>query len=120
MEHFQETVAVVLAAGEANGGAFLSVPAGKRAVIEHVSVQADPANVAIQANYFHTSTIGGSGAFRHVPVIVVHQGDSVIGSHPLRAYADPGTEWGGSIRRSNTTERLVATFVFAGHYVPFT
>ena len=118
MEPFQEQFVVVLDPGVANGGAFQQVPAGKRAVIEHASVHADPADAAVKANYFVTSTIGGTSNFRDVPILVVRWGIAVVGSHPVRAYADPGSEYGGTIRRLETTQRLAATFVFAGYYVP--
>ena len=118
MEPFQEQFVVVLDPGVANGGAFQQVPAGKRAVIEHASVHADPADAAVKANYFITSTIGGTSNFRDVPILVVRWGIAVVGSHPVRAYADPGSEYGGTIRRLETTQRLAATFVFAGYYVP--
>ena len=118
MEPFQEQFVVVLDPGVANGGAFQQVPAGKRAVIEHASVHADPADAAVKANYFITSTIGGTSNFRDVPILVVRWGIAVVGSHPVRAYADPGSEYGGTIRRLETTQRVAATFVFAGYYVP--
>jgi len=118
MEPFQEQFVVVLDPGVANGGAFQQVPAGKRAVIEHASVHADPADAAVKANYFITSTIGGTSNFRDVPILVVRWGIAVVGSHPVRAYADPGSEYAGTIRRLETTQRLAATFVFAGYYVP--
>ncbi len=118
MEPFQEQFVVVLDPGVANGGAFQQVPAGKRAVIEHASVHADPADAAVKANYFITSTIGGTSNFRDIPILVVRWGIAVVGSHPVRAYADPGSEYGGTIRRLETTQRLAATFVFAGYYVP--
>jgi hypothetical protein len=120
MEPFQEQFVVVLPVGVANDGTFKTVPAGKRAVIEHVSVDADPP-AANLADYFITSTIEGSSGFKEVPVVTVRTGTgAVVGSHPLRAYANPGTEFGAVIRRSDTSQRLAATFVLAGYYVPVT
>jgi hypothetical protein len=52
MEPFQEQFVVVLDAGVANDGDFKTVPLGKRAVIEHVSVFDEPP-AAIPAQYFH-------------------------------------------------------------------
>jgi hypothetical protein len=121
MEPFQEQFVVHLNAGIANGGQFMTVPARKRAVIEHVSVSADPPG-ANTANYFITSTIGNppTANFREVPIFTARtQGTNVvIGSHPIRAYANPGTEFGAVIRRIETSHEVIATFVLAGHYEP--
>ena len=112
MEPFQEQFVVVLDAGVANDGDFKTVPLGKRAVIEQ-----PPA--AIPAQYFITSTIGGPSAFREVPIVTAPTGTgAVVGSHPVRAYADPQTEFGAVIRRFDTSQRLTASFVLAGHYDP--
>jgi hypothetical protein len=66
-----------------------------RAVIEHVSVSADPPG-ANTANYFITWTIGtpATSNFREVPIFTDRtQGTNVvIGSHPMLAYGNPGTE----------------------------
>jgi hypothetical protein len=55
MEPFQQQLVVALEAGTANGGAFETVPAGKRAVIKHVSVYATGDGTE-KADYFITST----------------------------------------------------------------
>jgi hypothetical protein len=103
MEPFQVAFTVVLNAGIANGGDFKTVPLGKRAVIEHVSVFAEPP-AALPAQYFITSTIGGTSAFREVPIVTAPTGTgAVVGSHPIRAYADPQTEFGAVIRRFDTS-----------------
>jgi hypothetical protein len=116
MEPFQEQIIVSLDAGIANGGDFKTVPLGKRAVIEHVSVFAEPP-AATRAQYFITSTIGGPSAFREVPIFTALIGTgAVVGSHPIRAYADPQTEFGAVIRRIDTSQRVMASFVLAGHY----
>ena len=119
MDPFQENFVVVLAAGEANGGAFKTVATGKRAVIEHVSVYGNPAAARL-ADYFITSTIEDNSAFREVPIVTaLTPSGFILGSHPLRAYAAPGTQFGGVIRRyGDLTQRISATFVFSGYYVP--
>ena len=55
MEPFQQQFIVALDAGVANDGAFEIVPAGKRAVIEYVSVYATGVGTE-KADYFITST----------------------------------------------------------------
>ena len=97
VEPFQESFEVVLATGEGNGGTFQTVPAGKRAVFEHASVHASPQGAADLATYFVTSTIAGTKGFKDVPIVVIPSGIAVIGSHPLRAYAEAGTEFGGTV-----------------------
>ncbi len=118
MNGFQETFSVGLSVGEANGGAFETVPAGMIAVIEHVSVHASGTG-ASSADYFITSTLEDDSAFREVP-IVAHVGGTgaMVGSHPLRAFANGGTQFGGVIRRSNANGEVVARFVLAGHFIP--
>jgi hypothetical protein len=119
MEPFQEQFVVVLPVGVANDGTFKTGPAGKRLVIEHVSVDADPAAAQL-ANYYITSTIEDNSTFREVPIVTALTASGrVIGSHPLRAYANPGTEFGAVIRRLDTSQRITASFVLAGYYVPF-
>jgi hypothetical protein len=119
MDPFQSTFVVILPAGVANDGTFTVVPAAKRAVIEHASVYANPPSAAATGDYFVTSTIDGNSGFREVPLLAVRTGSgAVVGSHPLRAYADPGTEFGAVIRRSDTSQELQATFVLAGYYLP--
>jgi hypothetical protein len=119
MEPFQEVFVVHLNVGIANGGAFMRVPSGKLAVIEHVSVS--PTGLgASTADYFVKSTIGDGSTFREVPVVVARTpgSGSIIGSHPIRAYGKPGTEFGGVVRRIDNSQDVFASFVLAGHYEP--
>jgi hypothetical protein len=119
MEPFQEVFVVHLNVGIANGGAFMRVPAGKLAVIEHVSVSTT-GRTANEADYFVTSTIKDGSTTREVPVVVARApSGSIIGSHPIRAYGKAGTEFGGVVRRiGNLQEDVFGSFVLAGHYEP--
>ena len=117
MEPFQQQFIVSLEAGIANGGAFEIVPAGKRAVIKHVSVYAT-GNGTEKADYFITSTIEDDSTFREVPIVTKIGALGVLGSHPFRAFAAPGTQFGGVIRRLDTSGRIVATIVITGYYIP--
>lgn len=115
MEPFQEYFGVILQANEANGGAYITVPAGKRAVIEHVSVYAEPPG----ADYFFVSTLGSTSTFRNACVVAAKSVTGwFVGSHPLRAYAGPGTQCGGVVRRYASGPRISAEFVVAGYYEP--
>ena|SRR5437764_10648800 len=116
MEPFQKQFVVGLDDGVANGGAFETVPAAKRAVIEHVSVY-DTGPGAKAADYFFTSTIQDSSTFVEVPIVTKPGAMGVLGSHPIRAFAAPGTEFGGVVRRLDTTGRIQATISVAGYYV---
>jgi len=117
MEPFQQQFVVALEAGTANGGAFETVPAGKRAVVKHVSVYAT-GDGPEKADYFITSTIEDDSTFREVPIVTKVGALGVIGSHSCRAFAALGTQFGGVIRRLDTTGRIVATIVIAGYYIP--
>ncbi len=117
MKPFQERFVVILDVGIANGGAFETVPAGKRAVIEHVSVY-DTGPGAKTADYFITSTIGDNSAFREVPIVTKPGAFGIVGSHPLRAFAAPETQFGGVVRRLDASGRIEATIVIAGYYTP--
>src|SRR5262245_26599419 len=113
---FQESFVVNLQVGIANGGEFKTVPPRKRAVIEHVSVHASAA-AAKTAEFFITSAIGDGTAFRDVPIVTTLGGNpgslSVLGSHRVLAFANPGTEYGPVIRRLDATQQLIASFVLA-------
>lgn len=117
MDVFQERFSIVLNEGEANTGSFGVVPDGKTAVIEHVSLVATGPG-APKAEYFMTSTTAGPDAYREIPVItkVGLSGVFVVGSHPVRAYAGAGTQFGGVVRRPDTNGRLDATVVLTGYY----
>lgn len=120
MEPFQQRFVVVLAAGIANGGEFEIVPAGKLAVIEHVSVDATGGLATANADYLITSTIQDNSTFRETLIMVTKVGalGSVIGSQSVRAFAAPGTQFGAVMRRLDTVERISATFVITGHFIP--
>ena len=119
MEPFQQLFVVVLQAGIANGGEFETVPAGKLAVIEHVSVDATGVASA-NADYLIKSTIQDNSTFREVLIVVTKVGalGGVIGSQSVRAFAAPGTQFGAVIRRLDTAERISASFVITGHFIP--
>ena len=117
MTPFQNTIAVALNAGIANDGAFVTVPTGQRAVIEHVSVYAT-GDGAPAADYFITSMIGGDSGSCEVPIVTLQTGTGFVrGSQPIRAFADPGTQFGAIVRRISGTGDVRANFVLAGYYV---
>jgi hypothetical protein len=117
MEPFQQQFVVALEAGIANDGEFEIVPAGKRAVIEHVSVYATGVGTE-KADYFITSTIEDDSTFREVPIVTKVGALGVLGSHSFRAFAAAGSQFGGVIRRLDTSGRIVATIVITGYYIP--
>jgi hypothetical protein len=117
MEPFQQLFVVVVQAGTTSGGEFETVPTGKLAVIEHVSVDATGIG-AEKADYHITSTIQDGSTFREIPIVTKVGALGVIGSHSVRAFAAPGTQFGGVIRRLDTAERISAAFVITGHFEP--
>jgi len=118
MDPFQENFLVALPDGMiANDGSFKNVPAGKLAVIEHVSVHVVGSGAA-NALYFYSSVISGT-VWSEAPIFVTQAGaGAVIGSHPCRAYGGPGTEFGVVVRRNNLAGAVTANFVLAGYYTP--
>jgi hypothetical protein len=114
---FQETFIVILANGVANDGDFKTVPNGKLAVIEHVSVYAVGIGAG-NADYFITSTIGTSADFREVPIVTAPalSGVPVLGSQAYTAFANPGTKYGAVVRRLNLSGNVIARFVITGYF----
>ncbi len=117
MDAFQKKFTIQLSEGEANTGSFGVVPEGKTAVIEHVSLIASGTG-ALKADYFITSTVAGPDEFTDVPVMsmVGFSGAFALASHPVRAYAAAGTQFGGVVRRFDTTGRVDANIVLTGYY----
>lgn len=117
MDAFQKKFIIQLSEGEANSGSFDEVPGGKTAVIEHVSVIASGLG-ALNADYFFTSTAAGPDEFTDVPVMAMagFSGVFALASHPVRAYAAAGTQFGGVVRRFDTGGRVDATIVLTGYY----
>jgi hypothetical protein len=118
MDPFQEQFTVSLPDGSiANDGAYKIVPAGKLAVIEHVSVWVEGAGAA-NGLYFITSVISGTNWLR-VPIVTqIGPNGDVIGSHPCRAFAGSGTQFGAIVWRLKLAGAVQASFVLAGYYTP--
>jgi hypothetical protein len=87
MEPFQEQFVVTLDAGVANGGEFMTVPLGKRAVIEHVSVFADPPPL-LQPSTSLLPQLGHLGLQRSSDFHCAHRDGCGRWKSPMRAYAD--------------------------------
>jgi hypothetical protein len=117
VEPFQQQFTVVVEAGTTSGSALETVPAGKLAVIEHVSVSASGFGNE-KADYFIISTIQDNSTFREVPIVTKPAVFGVIGSHSVRAFAAPETRFGAVIRRLDTGDRIAASFIITGHFEP--
>jgi hypothetical protein len=103
MDPFQQQFSVILHPGEANGGDITAnVPAGKPAIIEHVSVCATGEG-APNADYFVVSSISGNTGNFDVPLVTHLAPSGAVGSHPCRAFGSAGTQFGGWIRGTDTT-----------------
>ena len=115
---FQETLVKILSPGEANGGSSLTVPAGKRLVIEYVSGEAN-ATPGQGLWLSIITTIGGGADYREFNLVVHPSGISnvQIVSQPLRAFANPGTLVTGSIKRSDVTGQVLVSFTISGYLV---
>jgi hypothetical protein len=100
---------------------FLTVPAGKRGVIEHVSciISLDPSNnfVRIQVD---VTTNGNVNSHQFLPS---HVGPSIGGlenwafSQPVRLYADPGTDVELRVSRRLASSSGGVECYVSGHYV---
>jgi hypothetical protein len=117
MEPFQQQFNVSVDAGLTSGSALETVPAGKLAVIEHVSVSASGFGNE-KADYFIISTLQDNTTFRDVPIVTKPGVFGVIGSHSVRAFAAPETRFGAVIRRLDTGDRIGASFIITGHFEP--
>jgi len=115
---FQEVLVKILNPGEANGGSSLTVPAGKRLVIEHVTADAiAPSGQGLWLSI--VTTIGGNADFREFH-LVVHPSQIPflrIVSQPLRAFANPGTLVTASVKRFDTTGQASVSFTISGYLV---
>jgi hypothetical protein len=101
LQPVQRTDVVFFASGQQiKDQALFTVPAGKRLVIEEVSVRAQLFTGVSQAMVFLRSTGGGLGA-HYVPLTAVGAVDGfgtvLVGTEMLRGYADPGTAVDASI-----------------------
>ena len=105
-------------------GDFLTVPAGKRAVVEHFSC----INYASTTNSFVRLELSfvTAGVSTWHQFVAANAGPSLISgidiwtvSQPLKAYADPGTVINLSAIRRNTASAGLECYI-TGHYVDLT
>lgn len=119
---FQRSAPLSLSVGTSLSflGAF-AVPAGKRLVIESVSVRVDldsadsPDSIGLQ------TTAAGFNNLHYI--LVSKQGSSsngrstYVGTHSFRVYADPETVIGLLVARNNSGATAIATLTVSGYLV---
>ena len=118
---YQQAFFVFMAAGESGMDVDLApVPAGKRLVIEYVSIRA---RLASDQTLFMVlgTTAGGAGANHSIPVSQTFatfiNSFRVVGGETLRIYADPGTTPFLSVDRNNTVGGMDGIVTVSGYYV---
>jgi len=122
---YQEEAFSDINPGAFDQGVFFSdVPAGKRLVIEHVSVRAElPLGQTARASI--VVSLEGRRVSHYL--VMVSQG-TVIGSptnraafitsQPIRLYADHGQgAWGVNVERDSSVEGAIAYASISGHFV---
>lgn len=124
--HHQVTISIPVNA--MGGSAWINVPAGKRLVIEHVSMMALLTTGSGQnvSAWLYTDT--GGAAWRHFLAPAQNVGnpfgapsatssDAFVTSHPIRLYADPGTRVGVSVGRHGPRNSAgTAVISISGNY----
>lgn len=105
---FHHMFTIVLNEGVRVGNANLAVPAGKRLMIEHVSIVAHvPAKSGQNVVAAVRTRVGGQEA-SHFLAAASSVGtwggmDALVGSHGARVYADGGTQFGIGLERTVST-----------------
>ncbi len=117
---FQAQVVVSLSATTArNSAAITTVPAGKRLVIEYVSVLASgPTGQRYQASIgVRQGTTAGLYFLALSPQGTFDFNDQLIAGQPTRLYSDAGTSVGVELVRSATASTAFGIFTISGYLV---
>jgi hypothetical protein len=122
---YQEEAFADIHPGALGQGVFFSdVPAGKRLVIEHVTVRAElPPGQRARASI--VVTLEASRVTHHL--VMVSQGTVIgsptnraafVASQPIRLYVDGGQgAWGVNVERDSSVEGGIAYASLSGHFV---
>ena len=118
---WHQSATVFLQGASGNVQTVFVVPAGKRLVIESVSarVAVAPTDSVSVLNFI--TSVQGFGAFQEIQVS--RQGSDLngnpiyVGTHAVRAYADPNTDVQVQFGRSNITNSASAVITLVGHLV---
>jgi len=119
---FQRFASFQMQAPATGAGDTFTVPAGKRLVIEYVSLRTNINTGANQVVSYSLSNQGGGslGTFSFVPQPTI---DSAIGTTgyiahgQLRAYCDPGTNVTITAVRNSTNDSDTVNYTVSGYYV---
>jgi hypothetical protein len=122
LQPFHESVGLFLAGGNSgNSETLLTVPAGKRFILETVSARAELAAVDTPNRVEIITQLGGKPVLHEI--LLSRQGLNLngqpvfVGTHSIRAYSDPGTEVKFQFSRSDTTNNASADVTISGYFV---
>lgn len=108
---FHRTVPVFYPSGSGGVTTVFTVPAGKRLIIETVSARAELAPIDTPNIVEVLTTLGSNNTAFH-EILVSKQGLNLnglsvfVGTHDMRAYADPGTDVQFQFQRSDSLTPL--------------
>lgn len=103
-----------------------TVPAGKRLVIEYVSMGSGSVPVGQHLFIIITTTVGAVGAFHFVAVTPQgsipppNAADTFVASQPMRVYADPGTTVTIQMQRDSADGACGPNLTVSGYLVDVT
>ena len=119
---FHVTDTILIAIGEDNDSkTVFTVPAGKRLIIETITARAVLEGVDTPNIIDVLTTVGNKLAFHELLVTKQGQtltgGSAFVGTHYVRAYADPGTDVVFRFSRSDITKDGAAAVTISGYFV---
>jgi hypothetical protein len=118
---FQETTTISLVGDSGHSTTIFTVPAGKRFIIETVSAHAELAPVDTPHRIEVITQLGNKTVFHRI--LVSRQGMDLngqnvfVGTHYIRAYADPGTDVEFEFSHSNAANNASASITISGYFI---
>jgi hypothetical protein len=120
---FQKALRVIIQDGDSTAAGTVTVPAGKRLVIEHVTVQAIAAPGTALFNLMVKGTVQGEEGRQFLPIehtsnVGPNGGtDFIVAGGPVRLYADPGTFVSFSAQRFPVAGILILDWSVSGYLI---
>ena len=118
---FHETGNNFLSGDSGHAITFFTVPAGKRLIIETVSARAELAPLDAPNRVELITQLGNKPVFHRILVSkqgVDLNGQNVfVGTHFIRAYADPGTDVQLEFAHSNASDDALASMTISGYFI---
>jgi len=118
---FHETKSLFLSGSTGQAITIFTVPAGKRFIVETVSARTELAPLDAVNRVELITELGNKPVFHGI--LVSKQGldlngqNVFVGTHSIRAYADPGTDVQLEFSHSNVSDDAVATMTISGYFI---